>query len=381
MPARYLFNEPLTTVFVVICPILCYNYKNEKVLKYSLGSTNLFLYGIIFTNEKGRYYKMTFDVFISHKSSDRKIALRIYNELKRINPDISIFLSEITLKEIGKSDYTPAIENAIKNSRNMLVLATNHENFLSKWVNFEWRLFHHFQLNDRDNFHHNLITVTPNIDYSMLPDALQLCENIKTDDYETMYKYIMNSGHEEIVKKAEERKSLFLETALQKAGWGNAIIFSSKQLSVYEGSITDSLKSVTIISHTLEEDSPGGALFETVEKNLVSGIKYNYLFLDAQNARSILKKIYTNHSVNAQKNLYIEKTDESFWVLGSYANVTIYEYKDRSTEGFFRIKIETVKDTYKSIFIRLSEQIVERIENQIEKYREEGKISIHSYTE
>lgn len=324
---------------------------------------------------------MEYDLFISFKSQDSEYALKLYDELMAIDKNLSIFLSSRTLEEIGEAKYTEAIEESIKSSRNMLVLATNTEYFSSKWVNYEWRLFFHLQLNDKDNFHHNLFTVTPTIDYSSIPEALQLCENIKITDYDKIHKYITHPNQEEYVRNAEVRKTLFLENSLKKAGWGNVIIFSSKQLSKYEESINDFLKSVTIISHTLEEDTPGGALFETVEKNLLKGIKYNYLFLDAQNARSILRKLYFSHSECARSNLLLEKSNNSFWVLGNYANITIYEYFDRPIEAYFRIKVETSKDTYKSIFIRLSEQIVARIENQIEEYRERGEISVQRYEE
>lgn len=324
---------------------------------------------------------MIYDLFISYKSEDKNYATGIYDALKKMDPNINIFLSERTLKEIGEAQYTVAIEQAIKSSKNMVVVATNPEFFSSKWVNYEWRLFFHFQLNDKHNFYHNIITATQAIDYRVLPDALQLCENVQVHDYSKIYDYIKETNRDENIQSIEERQKKFLESSMLKAGWGNAVFFSSTQLADYESSITDSLRSVTIISHTVEQDAPGGALFETVEKNLLNGIKYNYIFLDANNARSILKKIYFGHSTKAKANLRLEKAGKSFWVLGSYANVTIYEYKDRPMDGYFRIKTEISKGVEKSIFIRLSERIIDRITNQIEEYRDEGEIELQEYGE
>ncbi|MCH5179740.1 MAG: toll/interleukin-1 receptor domain-containing protein [Erysipelotrichales bacterium] len=324
---------------------------------------------------------MTYDVFISYKSEDIEYARRIYNELKNINKNLCVFLAERSLKDIGEAKYANAIEEAIKSSRNMIIVASNHEYFSSNWVNYEWRLFFHYQLTDKSNFYHNIITATKSIDYMRLPDALQLCENVSINDFTKMYEYIINKNQEDVLKNGSERQVKFLESSLEKAGWKNTVFFSPSQLSEYESGNNECLKSVTILSHTLNEDTPGGALFDTVEKNLLSKIVYNYIFLDAANAKNLLKKIYFAHTTEARRYLRLEKSNESFWVFGNFANVTIYEYKDRPTDGYFRIKTEITRGVEKSIFIKLSENIIDRIENQIEEYRENGKIIPQQFIE
>lgn len=316
---------------------------------------------------------MIYDVFLSHKSQDIEIVTKIYDELKKINPELSIFLSEKSLTEIGDSRYAETIEQAIKNSKNMIVVATKEEDFTTKWVNYEWRLFFHFQLNDKEGFYKNIITVTPSLDYRLFPDYLQMCENVAIDDYQQIYHYISIVNLDN-AKKTEERKDSYLMSALEKAGWQNSLLFSSNQLSVYEEKQAKDLQEVEIIIYKTEYDTPGNALFEAVEKNLLRGVLYNYIFLDAQNARSILKKIYYGHSEEARKNLKLEYSNKSFWVLGDYANATIYKYKNRPMEGFFGIRTEMANGTEKTIYVKLSERIIDTIENRIEEYRDNDEI-------
>ena len=61
---------------------------------------------------------MIFDLFISYKSSDHEYAKAMREALLSIDPNLNIFWSEKTLEEIGESDYTAAIENAITNVPN-----------------------------------------------------------------------------------------------------------------------------------------------------------------------------------------------------------------------------------------------------------------------
>ena len=215
--------------------------------------------------------------------------------------------------------------------------------------------------------------ITPSLDYRLFPDYLQMCENVAIDDYQQIYHYISIVNLDN-AKKTEERKDSYLMSALEKAGWQNSLLFSSNQLSVYEEKQAKDLQEVEIIIYKTEYDTPGNALFEAVEKNLLRGVLYNYIFLDAQNARSILKKIYYGHSEEARKNLKLEYSNQSFWVLGDYANATIYKYKNRPMEGFFGIRTEMANGTEKTIYVKLSERIIDTIENRIEEYRDNDEI-------
>ena len=71
----------------------------------------------------------------------------------------------------------------------------------------------------------------------------------------------------------------------------------------------------------------------------------------------------------------MEIAEDSFWVLGNYANVTIYEFNDnRASEGFLRILIETSERMETPIYLRMSESFVDNLWNSVEQYRMKGMI-------
>ncbi len=314
-----------------------------------------------------------YDLFISYKSADRDIADKIRNGLIAINPDIKIFWSENTLAEIGQSDYADAIENAIACSRNMVVVGSSVENITSKWVSFEWHLFRHYQLNDNENYYNNLFLAIDELDVKKLPGALQICECIKYYDYEKIHKYCGTK----IVKHVDELQRGFglIRDMFENIGWRNSVFVTPEQLSEYEASISGELRNVTIISHSLLQDAPGGALFNTVKDNLSRGVNYNYIFLNASQAYGILRRIQNGHSAENRKYLKLEIAEDSFWVLGNYANVTIYEFNDnRASEGFLRILIETSERMETPVYLRMSESFVDNLWNSVEQYRMKGMI-------
>lgn len=314
-----------------------------------------------------------YDLFISYKSTDRSMAEKIRAGLLAINPDISIFWSENSLSEIGKSDYADVIENAIQRSRNMVVVGSTVDNITSKWVSFEWHLFRHYQLNDNENFYNNLFLAIDDLDVKKLPGALQICECIKWFDFEKIHKYC----GAKIVKQVDELQHGFelIRELFNNIGWKNSIFVTPEQLSEYESSIAGELSNVTIISHSLLQDAPGGALFNTVRRNLEKGVNYNYIFLNASQAFGILRRIYNGHSVEHRKYLKLETAEDSFWVLGNYANVTIYEFNNnRASEGFLRILIETSEKMETPVYLRMSESFVDNLWNSIEQYRMKGMI-------
>lgn len=107
-------------------------------------------------------------MLLSQTTSKKNLLLR--------NSKLNIFWSEVTLCEIGNSDFSKFIEEAISSSKNMCVVGTDIENILSNWVQYEWRLFKHCQLNDKSNFYNNLFLAVCDIDPMNLPLPLQLCE-------------------------------------------------------------------------------------------------------------------------------------------------------------------------------------------------------------
>jgi exo-beta-1,3-glucanase (GH17 family) len=80
-----------------------------------------------------------FDVFISAKSEDFPLASEVRNFL--VKQGLKVFLSDVSVAEVGDSLYSRTIEAAIETSSHMIVVASSVENVTSGWVEFEWTLF------------------------------------------------------------------------------------------------------------------------------------------------------------------------------------------------------------------------------------------------
>ncbi|RLL82428.1 SUMF1/EgtB/PvdO family nonheme iron enzyme [Mesotoga sp. BH458_6_3_2_1] len=87
-------------------------------------------------------------VFISCKVSDGKggytrdwhLAKELY-ELLEAN-SIKVFMSSISLGQLGESDYKQVIEEALEQAQVMVVVGTSKENINSEYVKYEWNSFH-----------------------------------------------------------------------------------------------------------------------------------------------------------------------------------------------------------------------------------------------
>lgn len=121
----------------------------------------------------------TFDVFISHKSEDYKIAKVVYDALSTTGK--RIFLSEITLPAVANTDYTAEISNALDVSKHLIVIADSLDKISSGWVKYEWTSFLNEKLSGRKDG--NILTiVTDNIKISELPLGLRQYEVINVND-------------------------------------------------------------------------------------------------------------------------------------------------------------------------------------------------------
>lgn len=126
---------------------------------------------------KEEYDKMkSFDIFISHKSEDYKIAKLVYDVFS--NKGIKVFLSEITLPAVANTDYTAEISDALDQSKHLIVIADSINKINSGWVKYEWTSFLNEKLSGRKNG--NIMTiVTDNISIAELPFSLRQFEVIK----------------------------------------------------------------------------------------------------------------------------------------------------------------------------------------------------------
>lgn len=96
-----------------------------------------------------------FDVFISFKNSDGNgnpttdsvVAGELYNAL--IEKGISAFYSNSSLKMLGESAYTKAIDDALDEAGVLVVVSDKPEYLKSQWVHYEWNAFHNELLSGR----------------------------------------------------------------------------------------------------------------------------------------------------------------------------------------------------------------------------------------
>lgn len=144
---------------------------------------------IIPTNLQEEYDELEkYNVFISHKSEDYKIAKEVHNTLS--NSGLKVFLSEIELPAIANTDYIAEINKALNNSQNLVVIADKVEKINSGWVKYEWSSFINENLSGRKDG--NIITITTdNININELPYMLRQYEVISIKDITYISKWFL----------------------------------------------------------------------------------------------------------------------------------------------------------------------------------------------
>lgn len=128
-----------------------------------------------------------YDIFISYKNSDERgrltedarIARALYD---RFTADgFSVFFSRETLKGLGASDYSAAIDEALESSSALVVVATQKNYAESRWVRYEWNNFHLEMLAGRGEAR-ELFTVTSGVPAGDLPLVLRNMQNFPFED-------------------------------------------------------------------------------------------------------------------------------------------------------------------------------------------------------
>lgn len=123
---------------------------------------------------------MKYDVFISYKSEDHKIAMSLNHYL--VKQGLSVFFSQVSLGEHGNSEYSQIIDEALEVTSNMVVVATKLDYLTSGWVQYEWSSF----ANDLKCGYKtgNLITLLgPDVKLSELPLGLRHRQSFSTKSY------------------------------------------------------------------------------------------------------------------------------------------------------------------------------------------------------
>ncbi len=89
-----------------------------------------------------------FRVFISFKNSDSsgeltrdmQLAAELHRELSKVG--VRTFFSPVSLRDMGKSEYKHAINEALDQANILVVVGTRLEYIVSGWVEYEWTSFH-----------------------------------------------------------------------------------------------------------------------------------------------------------------------------------------------------------------------------------------------
>ena len=125
-----------------------------------------------------------FDVFISFKNTDNNgqrtkdsiMAEELYHALKKRN--INAFYSNISIPESGEYDFGDMIDMAIEQCSIIVVVGTSIENFNSKWVSHEFKLFRQEMLSGNKASERSAIFsyITENVNTNKLPMALRYCQ-------------------------------------------------------------------------------------------------------------------------------------------------------------------------------------------------------------
>lgn len=129
---------------------------------------------------------MKYDVFLSKNTKDYKEAEQLFCFLK--NAGLNVFESRNSLPKLGLADYAKAIDDALEQSENLIVLCSLNElgtgeGDSSSWVYYEWTSFRNEILSKRKKG--NLITVLcDGVDVKMLPLGLRKYEAFQLKNIE-----------------------------------------------------------------------------------------------------------------------------------------------------------------------------------------------------
>ncbi len=121
---------------------------------------------------------MKYDVFLSKNTKDYKEASKLLSFLE--NAGLNVFESQKSLPRLGLADYAKAIDDALEQSENLIVLCSPNElgtgeGIYSNWVYYEWTSFRNELLSKRKDG--NLLTVLcDGVNIDMLPLGLRKYE-------------------------------------------------------------------------------------------------------------------------------------------------------------------------------------------------------------
>lgn len=89
--------------------------------------------------ESTKPHQPRWNIFISKNSNDENHARQVHEFLT--TNGLNAFLSEVSLPQLGLSDFQEAIEQALEECEHLVVVTSSKENLESRWVRAEWRMF------------------------------------------------------------------------------------------------------------------------------------------------------------------------------------------------------------------------------------------------
>ncbi|MEG1158579.1 MAG: toll/interleukin-1 receptor domain-containing protein, partial [Christensenellaceae bacterium] len=194
-------KDPKTEKYIPTCNRTHYdcilNDKNyQNTLKYSdagqmefyrknAETINNIQKGILTVSKKEK----PFDVFISHKETDRegnrtKDSIAAQNLYEKLTENgYKVFFSRITLEDKIGTEYEPYIYAALYSSKIMLTICSSKENIESPWVRNEWSRFLMLRQNNTGK---TLIPLYFDMPKSDLPDEFALLSSydMEVDGFE-----------------------------------------------------------------------------------------------------------------------------------------------------------------------------------------------------
>lgn len=114
--------------------------------------------------------KKSYQVFISRKSTDNKWGKELYDFFTRHG--ISVFESDVSLQEIGQTNYNATINEILEEVEHLIVMASKKDHLTSSWVQAEWETFENECRSGRKNGN-LLVIIKVGIKISDLPLALR----------------------------------------------------------------------------------------------------------------------------------------------------------------------------------------------------------------
>lgn len=120
-----------------------------------------------------------YDIFISCKSEDDKLAKCIYDYL--VENNLKVFLADAELRRIGAAEYGNVIDEALEAADHFILFASKLDYVTSPYVANEWRIFIEEKRSGRKKG--NFLTILKGVDVDKLPISLIHHQNFPYSDF------------------------------------------------------------------------------------------------------------------------------------------------------------------------------------------------------